>query len=58
MQCGDVEPNPGMMGQTTEQLLTELLQGQKKICDRLSEIESKLATVETLLLNFLRLVLK
>ncbi|KAH9383211.1 hypothetical protein HPB48_024046 [Haemaphysalis longicornis] len=52
MQCGDVEPNPGMKSQTTEQLLAELLQGQKSIGDRLSEIESKLVKVETLASKF------
>ncbi|XP_077485464.1 uncharacterized protein LOC144095668 [Amblyomma americanum] len=41
--CGDVEPNPGP---STEQLLGELLEGQKQIRNRLDDIESRLKIYE------------
>ncbi|XP_077492095.1 uncharacterized protein LOC144102811 [Amblyomma americanum] len=43
MLCGDIESNPGP---PTEQLLTQLLEGQKDIQRRLGEIEAKLHKVE------------
>ncbi|XP_077519803.1 uncharacterized protein LOC144129518 [Amblyomma americanum] len=43
MLSGDVEPNPGP---TTEEMLAEILNGQRKIEKRLEEIEMKLKVVE------------
>lgn len=45
MLSGDVEPNPGH-GPMTDELVIELLNGQKKIEKQLDEIEMKLKVVE------------
>ncbi|XP_075740604.1 uncharacterized protein LOC119185373 isoform X1 [Rhipicephalus microplus] len=42
--CGDIESNPGP---TTEELLTEILAGQKVIQKRLDEIEQKFKVVDS-----------
>lgn len=43
--CGDIESNPGF---NTEELLRELLDGQKNMQKRLDAIECKLANVEAI----------
>lgn len=43
MLCGDIEPNPG---RTTEELLSQLLVGQRNIQERLDAVKTRLKQVE------------